>query len=105
MIAVGLDAARIEHRLAVVCGYLGDAGYQTTLTDEQVREIHEGIGALAALQAMCGTLRRVGTLQLTLEPGEAGRSALEVLDEFLLARAATSPAARASRPTRGRGRS
>jgi hypothetical protein len=67
MLIVPLDAAGIFQRLAVVSGYLGDAGYQAGLTDEQVREIHDGIQSIAAVQAMCGTLQRVGTLQLTLE--------------------------------------
>lgn len=67
VVTVDLDAVGIEHRLAVVVGYLGDVGYQETLTDEQVREVHEGIVTIAVMQAMCGTLRRVGRLQLTLE--------------------------------------
>ncbi len=68
---IELDAAGIERRLAVVCGYLADAGYQANLTAQQVVEIHEGIVTLAALQAMCATLRRLGSLRLTVKPRAA----------------------------------
>ncbi len=85
MLTVDLDAAGIEQRLAIVAGYLAAAGYRAGLTDAQIIEVHEGIGTLAALQAMCGTLRRVGTLQLTLPPGPGRTRA----DAVLPARTAT----------------